>query len=142
MPDLTPIYAIPKPNDADSMASALYTTPRAMADGIETALQTILGQGTPTAWANVPLGSGWAAGPNGFVYRRHLGVVYLSIHALKGSWVGGEAIGTLPSGFRPSRTLVWAGAVGHTGRILTTGVITVESAASGGGLFATTSYPL
>jgi hypothetical protein len=142
MPDLTPIYAIPKPNDADSMASALYTTPRAMADGIETALQTILGQGTPTSWAPVPLGSGWAAAANGFVYRRHLGVVYVSMHVSKATWTPGETVGTLPVGFRPSRTLVWAGYGTHTGRILTTGVITVESSPSGGGMWGSFSFPL
>lgn len=143
MPNATPIYGLPYPADGDTLASAVKATPQALAEGIEAALQTIGGFPVPTAWANVPLGSGWSAGGNGFVYRKHLGVIYVSMHALKASWSPGESIGVLPATYRPSRTLTWSGGGGHSGRVLTNGAITVESASSGGGIpSASFSFPI
>lgn len=43
MPDTTPIYALPYPADGDSLASAVKTIPKALAEKLETTVATLTG---------------------------------------------------------------------------------------------------
>jgi hypothetical protein len=109
VPDFTPTYALPMPSDADSMASALYDTPRAFASAVEATVATLTGTPAPGAWRLIgavgqPAFSGtWVNYGSGLTPARFVkiaGIVYLQ-GAVK-SGATGTAMFTLPAGFRPS----------------------------------------
>ena len=89
----------------------------------------------PTDWADVPLGSGFSHGSSRTQVRKSGNVVTLAVSAAKPTVGGGDTVCTLPSGFRPSRTLPFTGIVGTTVlnlSLASSGVLTCITASSGG----------
>lgn len=113
MTGATPVYGWPYPVDADTVKSAVKSTPQAMALAIEGTVAALGGIAAPGAWA-VPvlagvqnLGSGYAAAG----YAKTANWVELC-GTLQGIAAGAVASGTtmftLPVGFRPVGNRVFA----------------------------------
>lgn len=102
MPDLTPVYGLPYPNDADTLKASTKDTPKALALAVESTVAALTGAPAPTAWTAPVLSGTWVNFGGTFApagYRKVAGVVYLRGVVRLGA--DGSTIFTLPVGFRP-----------------------------------------
>lgn len=151
MPGTTPNYGFHYPIGTDRLDAAVTTIPQQLATDVE---NTMLGWGgiaAPGAWIALPgLAAGWAnlGAPYQVAQYRKVGqAVYIRGELSRSgtNYVAGATIATLPVGFRPLATNIWASDAGgaHIQLSLTAaGLLTAASAVNIGGSMALTSPPL
>lgn len=135
MPDLTPTYGLPYPNDTDTLKAAVKDIPKSLALAVESTVAALMGAPAATAWAAPVLSGTWVNFGGGLQtvrYRKVNGEVHVEGTVRNG--VDGTAIFTLPVGFRPSGTgskLFPAVSPNHGGLEVSTAGVVLHRAGSG-----------
>lgn len=136
MPDATPVYGLPMPNDTDTLKAAVKDIPRSLATQVESTLAGWAGVSAPTAWTNLTPVNSFTATAGSLAVSKIGSIIFLHVAVNRASaWAANTILTTLPVGYRPGKSTWFCGtdlAAIYWMEIATTGVVTVKTAGNSG----------